>query len=723
MRFISTLLFAQLGSTLLDARRESSKSSCAKIQDVIKESQEAHATSPPIFPVTLAVDCLRSMPYDADLGQSFITELTKYIQFQSTLEALADPPDTYMYEPVDILTGLKNISDTDFDNHYNFDLAISRLIHSAHDNHLSVQLCSQQIFNFVLPVVGFVSVSDDGYESPAVYLTEELNSGQNTSSVSKINGEDAEDFLDRFAAQLENQDPDANWNRLFNSLAVAASGDPLSGSGRLTFHGDLWWGAESLDIEFRNGSRQEIPFGAQIKIAAYKSGFASSGDELFEMFCLPEVGSTTGGGNGSSAPDPTEPSKQGPNGYPEPTFRDSYNQILGFELDNDTMVMYIPTFADVRGVANSSMLFADTAGDIVNSATKTGRSKIIIDISANGGGNIVRGFDLFKLFFPDGFPYSETRFRRSEASESLAQIGEFINRSESYMLADPLFYRNQVSPDQKNDFESLGDFLGNENQLGVNVSSPFANFNYTYVSTERQPIRGYGEVIDLLNKTQPFKAEDILIVGDGNCVSTCTTFVNLMTNVGGVRSLAFGGRPRKEPMQIMGGVRGAQAASFEALIDNMIETANATLQDLDENELPSDFMEIAQKTWPVGVANLPLQLSQGNVNLRNAYQEGNSDIPLQFEYQAADCRLYFTVENVLEPATAWVAAKEAIWGSAGCVQGSTGGKGSLKDRESSQDKKEGGAKETGDADSAGSIARSQSGSLLALMVLALAVVY
>ncbi|KAM0226965.1 hypothetical protein ACHAP5_012278 [Fusarium lateritium] len=140
------------------------------------------------------------------LGQSFITELTKYIQFQSTLEALIDPHDTSIYEPVNILAGLRNISDTDFASHYDFDLAISTLIRSAYDSHITFQLYSQQILNFALPVQSFMSASDNGYDSLVVYLKTELNSqdgGQTTSSISTVNGKDAQDVLDQFAPNLK----------------------------------------------------------------------------------------------------------------------------------------------------------------------------------------------------------------------------------------------------------------------------------------------------------------------------------------------------------------------------------------------------------------------------------------------------------------------------------------------------------------------------------------
>ncbi|EXK86117.1 hypothetical protein FOQG_10163 [Fusarium oxysporum f. sp. raphani 54005] len=50
------------------------------------------------------------MPFYPELAASFIGELTKYIQCQSTLEALKNPPETYTSSPTDILGGLKKNS-------------------------------------------------------------------------------------------------------------------------------------------------------------------------------------------------------------------------------------------------------------------------------------------------------------------------------------------------------------------------------------------------------------------------------------------------------------------------------------------------------------------------------------------------------------------------------------------------------------------------------------
>jgi hypothetical protein len=52
---------------------------------------------------------------------------------------------------------------------------------------------------------------------------------------------------------------------------------------------------------------------------------------------------------------------------------------------------------------------------------------------------------------------------------------------------------------------------------------------------------------------QPFPAEDIIIIYDGYCASTCTIFSELMRQQAGVRTIALGGRPNKDPMQAVGG--------------------------------------------------------------------------------------------------------------------------------------------------------------------------
>lgn len=80
--------------------------------------------------------------------------------------------------------------------------------------------------------------------------------------------------------------------------------------------------------------------------------------------------------------------------------------------------------------------------------------------------------------------------------------------------------------------------------------------NETYGTGEE--ITGYGS---RTNFTQPFAAEDIVMIYDGYCASTCTIFSEFMRTQAGVKSIAYGGRPSGDSstpiIQAIGGVKGA----------------------------------------------------------------------------------------------------------------------------------------------------------------------
>ncbi|KAI0469225.1 hypothetical protein F4859DRAFT_487406 [Xylaria cf. heliscus] len=682
-----------------------------------------------------ALNCLLSLPFDATTAGAFLAEITKYIQFQSTLEVLKNPPDTYISPSVDILGGLDKISNTTYTSQYEFDLDITNLIRSANDGHFSITPCSLAPFAFQRQEIGLASVSADGRQTPDIYVgadVEALSSGSTAiSPVTTINGQDVMSYLEKIADLQGNQDPDARWNTLFVSLAaIAPVGSPdIAFWGTFTSDGGLWPGVGNTTLEFKNGSTLSLA-----TLAKYNNfPVVSSATALFNTVCLPDDSNNSRRGTPTKR-DNTEVSPTataGPVGFPTPIIRDPYNQISGYALDNETVVMFIPTFVGGAGFPNNQdLVFSETATRIVNTAIANGRTKLIIDLSRNPGGDISRAFDLFKLFFPSKLPYSATRFRRHDASDLLILANQKVPAVQAG--TSPFKFQGFVNPAQDAGFASTEDFLKGEIQLGVNVTSLYANFNYTLLSllnANDGPIRGFGGIP--INNTQPYAPEDILIVTDGFCSSTCTTFVNLMTNVGGVRSLTFGGRPRSEPMQVMGGVRGAQAYEFST-IDDDVAVASSLVSE-DASLLTKAQLTLANNVLPIGLRNLPLLVYGGGFNLRNAYQEGADHLPLQFDYQASDCRLFYTARNIAEPGSTWADARDAVWGDAGCVANSTGGRGSLEDRSKNNangtgsssgngsgsgngtDGGSGGAKDDGDS-GAGSVRLG--GSLLGLCVFA-----
>ncbi|RSL51355.1 hypothetical protein CEP54_011442 [Fusarium duplospermum] len=672
-------LIPTLGWPLLVA--SSSSEPCALVTEISNESGSSIVK----VPAQLAHECLLSIPFRSDLAGEFIQEISKHVQWHSTVDALKDPPATYTSSAIDILGGLEKIGKTNYASHYEFDTAIADLLSSANDGHLAIFPCTLSIFDFCLEDAGLVSVSTDGIQAPEVYTLSDsllLNSTVvQVSPIVSINGKQVNTYLEEIAGPMKSRDPDARYNRVFYSLPSLATGN-TSPSGAFIDRDGVYPGTDVATIEFRNGSSIAINILAVLK----KSDFsAKDGSDVFDSYCLNKQQAPYLKRR-SSSPDTSKPYVQppkqsGPSGYPEPLIRDPYSQINGYDLDDDTTVMLITTFTTAGGglPGNQTRVFADTATEIVSTALAKGHTKLVIDVSGNSGGQIDRAFDLFKLFFPSKEPYSATRFRRHEASEGIVKVFAGISKGAAQMNA-PLAFAGQVTPDQEHGFESAEEFLGDGIELGGKVSSLYANYNFTSNSIKAIPIRGYGG--QPINMTQLFKAENIIIIGDGVCASTCTTFVNLMTNVGGVRTVSFGGRPNGKPMQLMGGVRGAESQSFSGLAqwtNKVLELLGQSMKpDGSTNFLSKDEIKRLKEVLPQDLGQFPISINGGSVNFRNAYQEGEDDLPLQFQYQASDCRLYYTVDNVYRPHTIWKAAKEAIWGAEACVVGSTDGIGSIE---------------------------------------------
>jgi hypothetical protein len=132
-----------------------------------------------------------------------------------------------------------------------------------------------------------------------------------------------------------------------------------------------------------------------------------------------------------------------------------------------------------------------------------------------------------------------------------------------------------------------------------------------------------------------------------------------MSHQAGVRTLAVGGRPSPGPMQAVSGSRGARS--------------------YDASELDADFTFVSSTIEnDTAAALLPnrsdtgMWINTAGINIRDQVRE-NDATPLQFKYEAADCRIYYTLANVFNMSRLWRDAAAAAWDDPSlCVQGSTG---------------------------------------------------
>jgi hypothetical protein len=75
-------------------------------------------------------------------------------------------------------------------------------------------------------------------------------------------------------------------------------------------------------------------------------------------------------------------------------------------------VLSVPSFV---GLFTEESSFQDTASKFIAAAVAAGKTKLVIDVSANGGGTILQAYNLFKNLFPCLEPYGATRFRAHKA--------------------------------------------------------------------------------------------------------------------------------------------------------------------------------------------------------------------------------------------------------------------------------------------------------------------
>lgn len=143
-----------------------------------------------------------------------------------------------------------------------------------------------------------------------------------------------------------------------------------------------------------------------------------------------------------------------------------------------------------------------------------------------------------------------------------------------------------------------------------------------------------------------------------------------------VESIAIGGRPINAPMQAIGGTKGSLTFPFTNILFYASEVLRiaAALDDSAAAVLNNTILGIiagSEQLFKRVTFGSEGPLAQVNAadNLR---KDDASQTPLEFVYEAADCKLFYTADMALDVTETWKAAAAAKWGDGGCVPGSKG---------------------------------------------------
>jgi len=493
---------------------------------------------------------------------------------------------------------------------------------------------------------------------PVIKIYEDVIASPSTASeVTHINGVAAAKYLqDAVFKVTYNQDPDAAYNSLFYEKAFVAAGIGkgfFGASGRIRY---VYQGPNTT-FTFANGTELTLENFARVKEAF--TG-VTTGQTMYTKFCSPR----------GAALEAAAVAPAAVTGYPPSLVSTADDVVSCYFLDG-------PGYEDVAVISllafqsDSPAEFQAVCQECFARAVKAGKKKLIVDFQANGGGYILLGYDFFRQLFPhvvqDGF----SRWKENVGfntmsriiSDAVAGLNPFTSDNEDLINAwDSWFnWRYDYDVDNKN-FTSYDDKFTPHvykntpytDLMRWPLDDPLTSVNDTFgIGIE---ITGYGA---LANVTQPFAAENIVILYDGMCASTCTLASEFLRLQGGVKSVAFGGRPQPGPIDGVGGVKGSQTLSYSSVQNYARWVRQWATTD-------------AQRAALDRYTSLPLQRSTAaSLNTRDQILRPNlaDGTPAQFVREQADCRLFWTEPMINDVAAVWKATADAAFHGGKCAHG------------------------------------------------------
>ncbi|KAF4839151.1 Peptidase S41 family protein ustP [Colletotrichum tropicale] len=634
------------------------------------------ATATPTVEAKLAYDCINSAPLNKAAALKFIDELKPYLEWQSDLAFLKDPPADYFFPPHDLFGALEKvragIEADQYPNEYSWqqDMFIN-VFGPGHDGHLYVY--SDILTNAIewQRPYGLVSISEDGSSTPVIKIYEDIISTPDTASALKlINGVDAVKFIEDLIFKVTgNQDADSAYNSMFYEKAYGAVGGTgyfkRGGRTRYVYPG------EATSFTFENGTSVELS-----NVARLKGNWTGvvDGTTFFKKFApgavaAKEAAPTTSATPTSSAAPAATPT--GVPGYPAPVIISSDEIVSGYFIDQ-------PGFEDVAVLAMLSFSpedppeFQRVVQDFFAAAVRAGKTKLVVDVQVNGGGYIFQGYDTFRQIFPDIVQEGTGHWRYSPGFKAVSEV--FSKNCEGYdpeTASDELIQQCEAVYNWGYDLDrNLDKFTSYSDKFPPAVykndqytdliqwdfNNPLDTTNTTYGIG--YDITGYGS---RKNFTRPFGGpENIVLLFDGYCASTCTLFSQFMKWDAGVKSIAMGGRPEiKGKIQGVGGVKGSQSYGFSSVY-GYTQLAKENTED------PVLIAELDRFTTYVTSRSSAAGVNVKDEILRQNWDDGT---PAQFIAEYSDCRLFWEASMHTDITNLWKAAATAAFKGGKCAFG------------------------------------------------------
>ncbi|EAU84152.2 hypothetical protein CC1G_08693 [Coprinopsis cinerea okayama7 len=610
--------------------------------------------------------CYKSWPFNETIRQNVLTTLSRVFDFYTFENYYLDSPHPFEGSTSDIRAHIDRINNTVYENDYDFHKDVLDFTLRLNDAHTRYVPQCYTSYQSVLPTP-ITSLYDPETDEHSIYVAPnavELMTLMGTNytdyfdeigfdwkrlagaKVLSIDDMDPYDYVDKIANTISGNylDHGIRVNLVYTSYRIASN----EWSQRV---GDLAGPIEVTrpDLPMRlipvNSTEPEdvrVPFYAlfigypfedresfwTINCAANEN---TNGVDFKEFFPLPDPE----GRRKQEVPpvrhpkgDVLDPSKHISLALPDPylptvpSTEGSTFVIKSYLLpDNKTGVMYIGSFAGNFDQFQLDVYLA------VNDLKKKGASRLLIDLSNNGGGFLCLGQYLYAYLAADeGYGGFTSTTRSHPLAEKVIDgvIGYRLNYQWSFYAGDNWAFTNDTQ--MPSNYHYLKPSLTTTVNGKTEKTSQLLHDRCRDWFVVNRP------------ETPPFDLSQVAIFGNGACGSTCAMFSAIMREKFNTKVAIVGGKPG-EPME------------YKGIAGNQV---------LEWWDLDSELKTTGAKPDPLAPPDL---LVRANIrhNWRTAYSSLNESQPLAYRSDPATHRLWYTKDTYAHPQNLWMEAAKLLF--------------------------------------------------------------
>ncbi|KAF8712147.1 peptidase S41 family protein, partial [Rhizoctonia solani] len=581
-----------------------------------------------------AMACLKSFPYNATLAKNVLDVVTKVTPFFTFEDWQKDTPSPFTEATSNLDVEFARIKATKYTTDYDFNRDIYNVINHLDDGHtLWLPSCYWAAFQNILPAP-LVTLEKNG--------TQDIYIAPNTVEFISLIGTNYTSYYDAKGF---------NWKNYVNGIATTYSGDYIDHNIRVNsvftnyrisngtwsqrlgdFGGPVFPDKDSLTlclIPANSTKTETVKFEYR---ATYLGAPFTDGPSYWQTNCAAN-NKTNGVDNRTSASSfarrelmrkkrrpvaeiSVAPAKSV--GLPQPNLPTQPDVINGTGVikayvlpDDKTGVLMVGSFGgDYVGFQN----------DTLRALSKLKAAKVqqlIVDTTGNGGGYVCLGEFLINALAGTNFGYAG--FESTVRAQPLARkiVESYIEQGIDYMSYSPnqwAFLNNTPQPANYNYIEPPTNFT-------INLTKDAVSKRFYDICTPYD--------VDL--PAEPFlPASKIIIVGNGECASTCALFTGVAYERLGIKVATFGGNP-------------GAAMNFNGMAGNQV---------LEWADLDSEIKTAGLKNDSLAPPDLLIN-SNYRVNWRYAYSWQNKSQPLAFHVERAQYRVPYTADTYMSPQNLW----------------------------------------------------------------------